>query len=270
MSKNIIRLFFQYLVDSNTTNALLTLPNSFAIIKAGTKFIFFGGCMNNYKTFITYFKRPESIASAGMGLLAAGGLLFILGWWFFWLLFYIGVPMIPVGLVLYIYGTSGSADENDLKKIIKQNTDAIDFADIKEIPEYRRRMSKNPTEESFGGFVFNDNVLIKRAKSSAMVSSEYVAAKALILTDALFIRSRSFSFISDEMHESEIEIPFSAIEKIDIERDSQSYQVGKKELVAKTCFFVITHEGVQTRLPRKDDIYADELIVTLNRLLKKA
>ena len=60
------------------------------------------------------------------------------------------------------------------------------------------------------------------------------------------------------------------IEKIEIERNSQTYQVGKKELVAKTCFLVITHEGVQTKLPRKDGIYADELIVTLNRLLKKA
>jgi hypothetical protein len=112
--------------------------------------------------------------------------------------------------------------------------------------------------------------LIKRAKSGAMISSEYLCAKMLILNDALYIRSRSFSFVADEKHECEIEIPFSAIEKIEIERDSQTYQVGKKELVVKTCFFVITHEGIQTKLPRKDDIYADELIVTLNRLLKKA
>ena len=103
-----------------------------------------------------------------------------------------------------------------------------------------------------------------------MVSSEHIIAKMLILTDALYIRSRSFSFVSDEKHESEIEIPFSSIEKIEIERGSQNYQVGKKELVVKTCSLVITHEGVQTKLPRKDDIYADELIVTLNRLLKKA
>ena len=226
--------------------------------------------MNNYKNFITYFKRSDSIASIGMGILATGGILFLLGWWFFWLFFYIAVVMIPIGLVIYIYGTSGSTDENTLQKIIKENTDAITFGDIKENSEYRRRMSKNPTEESFGGYVFNDNVLMKRAKSSAMVSSEYVCAKMLILEDALHIRSCSFSFIADERHESELEIPFSLIEKIEIERDSQSFQVGKKELVAKTCFLVITHEGVQTRLPRKDDIYADELIVTLNRLLKKA
>ncbi len=224
----------------------------------------------NYKNFINYFKRPDSIASTGMGILAAGGIMFLLGWWFFWILFYIGVPMIPVGLALYLWGTSGSADENELKKIIKENTDAITFSDIKELAEYRRRMSKNPTEETFGGYVFNDNVLMKKAKSASLVSSEYVSAKMLILNDALYIRSRSFSFIADEKHESEIEIPFSSIEKIEIERDSQTYQVGKKELVAKTCFLVITHEGFQTRLPRKDDIYADELIVTLNRLLKSA
>lgn len=224
--------------------------------------------MNNYKSFINYFKRSDSMASTGMGILAAGGIMFLLGWWFFWILFYIGVPMIPVGLVLYIYGTSGSVDENELKKIIKENTDEITFADIKGSSEYRGRVSKKPAEETFGGYVFNDNVLIKKAKSSALVSSEHVCAKMLILNDALYIRSRSFSFVNDEKHESEIEIPFSSIEKIEIERDIKTYQVGKKELVAKTCFLVISHEGVQTRLPRKDDIYADELIVILNNFLK--
>ena len=226
--------------------------------------------MENYKNVINYFKRSDNIASTGMGLLAAGGLMFLLGWWFFWLLFYIGVPLIPIGLVLYLYGTSGSTDENTLKKIAKENTDSITFADVKESNEFRHRISKKAVEEDFGGYIFNDDILIKRAKSGAMVSSEYISAKMLILNDALFIRSRSFSFVSDEKHENEIEIPFSTIEKIEIERESKSFQVGKKELVAKSCFFVITHEGVQTRLPRKDVIYADELIVTLNRLLKKA
>ena len=226
--------------------------------------------MNNYKNFTTYFKRSDSIASTGLGLLATGGILLLLGWWFFWLLFYIAVVMIPIGLVIYIYGTSGSADENSLNKIIKENYDAITFSDIKEMPEYRRRMLKKATEEALGGYVFGDNVLMKRAKSSAIVSTEYVCAKMLILEDALLIRSRSFSFIADERHESELEMPLSSIEKIEIERESQTYQVGKKELVVKTCFIVISHEGSQTRLPRKDDIYADELILTLNRLLKKA
>ena len=226
--------------------------------------------MNHYKNYINYFKRSDSIASIGMGILAAGGLMFLLGWWFFWLLFYIGVPMIPIGLVIYLYGTSGSADENDLKKIIKNNADAITFEDIKDSHEYRQRLPKKPIEETFDGYTFSDNVLIKKAKSGAMVSSEYLCAKMLVLNDALYIRSRSFSFVADENHESEIEIPFSSIEKVEIERQIQNFQVDKKELVVKTCFFVITHEGIQTRLPRKDDIYADELIVTLNRLLKKA
>ena len=226
--------------------------------------------MDNYKSFINYFKRSDSIASTGMGILAAGGLMFLLGWWFFWVLFYIGVPMIPIGLAIYLYGTSGSADENSLKKIIKDQTDAITFADIKEKNEYRTRLTKKAVEETFGGYVFNDNVLIKKAKSGSMVSSEYVSAKMLILTDALYIRSSSFSFIADEKYESEIEIPFSSIEKVEIERNAQNFQVDKKEFPVKTCFFVITHEGIQTRLPRKDDIYADELILTLNRLMKKA
>lgn len=226
--------------------------------------------MNNYKNLINYFKRSDGTASLGMGLLVAGGLLLWFGWSFYFIFFFFGVAMLPTGFILYIYGTTGRSDENELKKITKENTDAITFADIKESTEYRKRMSKNPVEETFGGYVFSNNVLMKKAKSGALVSSEYVCAKMLILNDALYIRSRSFSFIADEKHESEIEIPFSAIEKIEIERESQSYQTGKKELVAKTCFLVIAHEGSKTKLPRKDDIYADELIVTLNRLLKNA
>ena len=224
--------------------------------------------MNNYKPFINYFKRSDTTAPLGMGMLVGGVILLWLGWSFYWLFFYFGVTMLPIGFGIYLYGTTGRSDENELNKIIKKNTDGISFADIKESSEFRRRMSKNPTEETFGGYIFGDNVLMKKAKSSAMVSSEYVCAKMLILTDALYIRSCSFSFIADEKHESGLEIPFSSIEKVELERQTQTFQVDKKEFVVKTCFFVITHEGVQTRLPRKDDIYADELIVTLNRLLK--
>ena len=226
--------------------------------------------MNTYKPFINYFKRSDSTATLGMSMLVGGVILLWLGWSFYWLFFYFGIALIPIGFGIYLYGSTGRSDENELKKIIKENSDAISFADIKESAEFRKRMSKNPTEESFGGYVFNDNVLMKRAKSSAMVSSEYVLAKMLILNDALFVRSSAFSFIADEKHESELEIPFSTIEKIEIERQTETFMVGKKELAVKTCFLVITHEGIQTRLPRKDDIYADELIVTLNRLLKNA
>ncbi len=226
--------------------------------------------MNTYKPFINYFKRSDSTATLGMSMLVGGVILLWLGWSFYWLFFYFGIALIPIGFGIYLYGSTGRSDENELKKIIKETSDAISFADIKESAEFRKRMSKNPTEESFGGYVFNDNVLMKRAKSSAMVSSEYVLAKMLILNDALFVRTSAFSFIADEKHESELEIPFSTIEKIEIERQTETFVVGKKELAVKTCFFVITHEGIQTRLPRKDDIYADELIVTLNRLLKNA
>ena len=184
--------------------------------------------MKDYKNFINYFKRSDSIASTGLGILAAGGLLFLLGWWFFWLFFYIGVPLIPIGLVIYIYGTSSSTDEETLKKIIQENANAITFADLKENLEYRRRMSKNPTEETFGGYVFNDNVLMKKTKSSTMVSSEYVCAKMLILNDALCIRSCAFSFISDDKHKSEIEIPFSLIEKLRLKETAKPIRLAKK------------------------------------------
>ena len=224
--------------------------------------------MNDYKNFVNYFKRSDGTASIGMGLLISGIVLFWLGWTFFWLFFYLGIPLIPVGLALYIYGTTGRSDENELNKIIKDNSDAISFTDIKESLEYRKRLSKKAVEESFGGYVFQSDILMKKAKSGAMVSSEYICAKMLILTDAILIRSCSFSFVSDAKRESEIEIPFSSIEKIEIERETKTYQFEKKEFTVKTCFLVITHEGIQTRLPHKDDIYADELTVTLNRLLK--
>lgn len=226
--------------------------------------------MNNYKHFINYFRRPDSIATTGMGLLVAGIILFFLGWWFFWIFFYIGIPLLPVGFALYIYGSSGCADENELKKIIKQNTDVLSFADVKESPDYRKRLPRNPTEEDLGGYVYADGVLMKKAKSGAIVSSEYLAGKMLVLDDALLIRTRSFSFIADELRENEMEIPFASIESVEMERESKNFTIGKKEVTVKLCSLVISHEGVQTRLTHKDDIYADELILTLNRLLKKA
>ena len=226
--------------------------------------------MNNYKNFINYFKRSDGTAPLGMGMLVAGLILFWLGWYFYWIFFYIGIPMIPIGFALYIYGTTGRIDESELRKIIQQKSDAITFDDVKESAEFRKRLSKNPIEETFGEYVFGTNVLMKKAKSGAIVSSEYVCGKMLVLSDALFIRTHSFSFVSNKEKQNEIEIPFSSIEKIAMEHENKRYMVNNKELATKVSALVITHEGIKTRLPRKDDIYADELVVTLNRLIKNA
>ena len=88
--------------------------------------------MNTYKPFINYFKRSDSTATIGMSMLVGGVILLWLGWSFYWLFFYFGIALIPIGFGIYLYGSTGRSDENELNKIIKKNTDAISFADIKE------------------------------------------------------------------------------------------------------------------------------------------
>ena len=224
--------------------------------------------MSNYKNFINYFKRSDETAALGLGMLVSGLILFWLGWSIYWIFFYIGIPLIPIGFALYIYGTTGRADENELKKIIQENTDAITFEDVKNSAEFRKRIPNSPTEESFGEYVFNTNVLMKKTKSGSVISSEYVCAKMLILNDAFLVRTYAFSFVANKTQKSEIEIPFASVEKIEMEHVNKRYMLNNKELATKASALVITHDGVKTRLPRKDDIYADEFVLKLNRLIK--
>ena len=87
-----------------------------------------------------------------------------------------------------------------------------------------------------------------------------------ILNDAFYVKNSVFSLVEDKVSEELLDIPFSSVTSIMVERDRKNYPVGKKEYPASTCHIVIAYDnGKQLRLPKKDDIYVDELAEKLKK-----
>lgn len=218
------------------------------------------------KNFINYFKKWEGMSTLGIILLVIGLLCLWLGMSL--LSTILMLVLLPLGLLLFLYGSIGRASESDFKNAVDACMERIKFDEVEEEPRFRRRHLKNPEIFSFSDYVMREGVMVKRRKSGHLCSSQYLCAKMLVLTDAFYLKTREFSFVSDEKESRDEEFYFAEIEKIEILRETRPISFGKVTHTAKTCELVITYGGGKKRaLPVKDDIYAEEFAEKLLRIV---
>ena len=92
-----------------------------------------------------------------------------------------------------------------------------------------------------------------------------------MLTDAFYVKTRTFSLVSDVHEEETVEIAFTAVEDVAVLRESKLLPCGKKTFAVKPCYLVIVFdEGKKLYLPASDDVYVDELAARLKKLTEKA
>ncbi|MBQ8432649.1 MAG: hypothetical protein IJX28_07170 [Clostridia bacterium] len=218
----------------------------------------------NYKNFVNYFKKWEGAGMLGMCLMAVGFLFLWVGRSY--LTYMISVFSIPVGIVIFLYGSIGRAGEADIKNVIERSAERIHFKELEEDSHLRKRTPKEYKEQLYGGYSFHAGVLVKRMKNGSPCSSEYDVAKLMELNDGYYVKTLHFSFISDEFSTATHDVPFAGIEKIEVERTQETISCGKKDFLTKSCHLVFTYDGgKRVLLPTNDDIYVDELAENLRR-----
>ena len=220
-----------------------------------------------YRSYVNYFQKWEGAGITGLSMAAAGFLFLWLG--FSYASYIISIVLMLLGLALFFYGSIGRAHENDLQNQIDRAMTAIEFKELEEdTRHFFRRVPKTPEIREFGGYAMRQGLLIKRQKNGSLCSSEYTSAKMLLLTDAFYIKTSTFSFISNEKNKETHEILYSALEDITVERDRINLTSGKSRFLAKTCHLCLHYDGGKSLLlPAKDDIYTDEFANDLKRKL---
>lgn len=221
----------------------------------------------NYKSYVNYFQKWENAGITGLSLAAVGFLFLWLGMSF--VSYILAIVLMVCGLALFFYGSIGRAHENDLQNQIDRTTEAIEFKELEEdTRRFFRRVPKDLEVRVFVGYEMRQGLLIKKKKNGSLCSSEYTCAKMLFLTDAFYIKTVTFSFISDEKKKETFEIPFDTLEDVTVERDRFPLTVGKKQFTAKTCRLCLRYDGGKLlHLPANDDIYTDEFANNLKRKL---
>lgn len=221
----------------------------------------------NYRSYVNYFQKWENAGIVGLSTAIVGFLFLWIGMSFF--TYVLSIVLMVCGLGLFFYGSIGRAGENDLQNRIDRTAESITFPELEENSRhFFRRVPKSPEERAFGGYEMREGLLVKKQKNGSLCSSEYTCAKMRLLTDAFYIKSVTFSFISDEKRKETFEIPFALLEDVRVERDQFPLSSGKNSYRAKTCHFCFVYDGgKQLRLPAIDDIYTDEYASDLKRKL---
>ena len=222
--------------------------------------------MKDSKKLLNYFQKWEGAGSTGLGMMIVGLAMIWFGRFAGYIFYITSVFTILVGAAVFFYGNIGRATESDLKEIIQHRKENGRLPAIEEERAFRSRLPKDMQELEFEGYIFRDGLLFKRMKNASLISSEYSYTHIKILNDAFYLKNTVFSLIEDSVTELLLDIPFSSVTSITVERDRKNYPVGKKQFPFSTCYVVITYgDGQRLLLPRKDDIYLDELVEKLKK-----
>lgn len=227
--------------------------------------------MNNYKSNINYFTKWEDMKTCGMGMLIVGILFIWVAWVWIWFLYLVGMFLIVAGAILFFLGNAGRSTDDEIMSEVNRRKEGIEFPEIETERDYQKRTPHRPEIIDLEGFSFREGLYIKKRKNGSMCSSEFACARIFLLTDAFYIKSRSFSLVSAGETNETYEIPFTTVENIELESERQTFPSGKKSYSVAVSHLVITYDGGRKlRLPGKDDAYSDELVARLGKIVEKA
>lgn len=214
--------------------------------------------MRDYKSNIGFFTKWDKGEALGIGIMAVG---FAMLWLGRGPIYRIGGAVLLFGglAVFFILG-AGISSEKHIREEIRQKCEGI-FIELQGDSHFFRRVPTDPKEYVLEGFLYDDDVYLKRVRNGDIVSSRYKYAKIQVLNDAFYIRTRTFSLISDETADETYDILFDTIEGIEIRKHEETRTFNEKEFTLKTCEVVIVYDGgKELTLPKEDDIYNDDFI----------
>jgi hypothetical protein len=219
----------------------------------------------DFKHYINYFKKNENMKLIGGGILIVGFISIWLRLGFLWLL---SVMLIPAGFVMFIVGSGGRASEADIDKYISDNMDKLEV-DLSEDRHYRKRILEHIPAREVEGYLYDEGVMLKKAKNSSIRSSKYTKAIFYTLSDELYITRRTISIVSTEKENETVEIPYDTLTNVEIVRQRGTKKDGKKAFLVKETFIKISYgEGESFVTPIHDDITADEFAEQILKQVK--
>ena len=175
----------------------------------------------------------------------------------------------PVGVVLFFVAGSRRANDADLDRFIELATEGIEVA-LEEDRVYAKRLDKSFAPIYVGGYIYEGDVLLAKAKNGMIRSTAYEKSVLYTLTDALYISARRISLISDKQENTTYEIPFAELEKMEIlAKDHILVCENKDYHVKETNLLICKTDGSAISLPIKDDLVLEEFIERILRNVKK-
>lgn len=214
------------------------------------------------KNSVNYFKKSDTPQYVGGGLLIVSLAALWLGWGMISYIF--AIIGTPLGFILFLIGASGKVSDQDMDNYIENKMADLKI-DIDNDRRYQIKLLRHLKEYTAEGYLFSDDVMIKKRKDGSLRSSEFSRAKIRILSDRLYILHRQMSLISDETVTEKHEIELDRITSVTVDRDSKRMTFNKNTFFTKPCHLRIGFDNTVLSLPIADAITSDELAEAINR-----
>ena len=177
---------------------------------------------------------------------------------------------VPVGVVLFIIGSSGRSDEGTIDTCIETATEGIEV-DLCAETKYKNRFQKHIAPEVIEGYEYREGVMLRYSKSGSLRSSEYTKAIIYTLSDAIYINARTVSVVSEEVRELSAEIPFVSIDRFEIVSDEKRLEFMKKTFSTRAFRLLIEYgDGQSLSLPITSSINSDKLVERIAKQITEA
>lgn len=222
----------------------------------------------NHKSQINYFKRSDTLKYVGIVLAVIGVALYMFGWSY--ISYIIATIALPIGGVLFIFGSSGRASDGDIDEYISKRTEGIEI-DLENNLNIKKRILKQVPIETVEGYEYENGLMVTKAKDGSIRTSEYTKSLLYPLSDAIHIVSRKISVIADEVHDDSIEILYSSISDIRIEKEETKLTFEKNSFKASYVRFVVEYDGGKVlSLPARDNASLDNFIEKITRIMSSS
>ncbi len=214
-----------------------------------------------------YFTKTDTMLYVGIGLVAAGIILFFFGYGY--ISYIIASVFAPVGIVLLLIGASHRVTDADIDACISKLTDGM-AVDMVENPKFEKRMLKQVPVLQVQSYVYDDSLLHKHAKSGSVRSEKLESAILYALDTELYVVRRRISLLSEQEPETEImRIPYTEIEGIEITEKQATLTFGKKTRTVTTSLLCI-RSASPLELPMQSNADVDEFISRMSRVLAES
>ncbi len=223
----------------------------------------------DYGKNIKYFKSTDKLFYIGLPMLILGAILFILPFLWFYLFPYqevVGIILAVTGGALAFIPRSMRTSEKELDTIVTSMTDGYTKEVIEKLG-LERHILKTIPATALGNYIYDEpDIMIRRGKDDRKCrTSKYSTAAVLCTKSGVVFSQKTFSLTDETVTEATYEFLYADLDAVSVFDGEYTLADGNK---IKDARFIITENGKQAlSLPTVHIIAVDRLAEEINRMI---
>ena len=220
-----------------------------------------------------YFRSKNTHFYIGVPMLAVGLALVLLqrAFWLYYYFLIIGAALGIVGALIAFAPQWSRSGDKDIDEQIKKETDGYLKKKIDELDLYGA-LSPNADSVVVSGYIFDsDGALVRRGLDGKIRASEYSVAAVIVTKKGMVTVKKTFSLVDDKKTEETKEFLFAETDRAEVASRMAEFNDGKHICEIKTADFMLYSDGIIAfRAPTAPNALVESAAENINMLIKRA